>query len=291
MAFAPDYARSGRFYVYFTDRDGNQQRAGVPPLQRAARTAPTSRSRRQVHVDGRPVSEPQRRACCCSGPDELLYIGTGDGGSGGDPENRAQNLDSLLGKILRIDPRAARLERLPLARVEPVRGPRRAQRDLRLRAAQPVALLVRPPHRRPLHRRRGPEHRRGDRLRAPRGRRAGATTAGAASRAGAASTTRAAARSAVGPVLDVRALRRGVLGHGRRRRARPAVPDLAGRYVYGDYCAGRLRSFRIAGGKATGRPRRSACASRSSARSARTPAAASTRRRSTGPVYRLRSGG
>ncbi len=41
------------------------------------------------------------------GPDGLLYIGTGDGGSGGDPENRAQNLDSLLGKILRIDPRAA----------------------------------------------------------------------------------------------------------------------------------------------------------------------------------------
>ena len=41
------------------------------------------------------------------GPDGLLYIGTGDGGSAGDPENRAQNLDSLLGKILRIDPRRA----------------------------------------------------------------------------------------------------------------------------------------------------------------------------------------
>jgi len=39
------------------------------------------------------------------GPDDLLYIGTGDGGSAGDPENRAQNLESLLGKILRIDPR------------------------------------------------------------------------------------------------------------------------------------------------------------------------------------------
>lgn len=37
------------------------------------------------------------------GPDGYLYIGTGDGGSGGDPENRAQNRDSLLGKILRID--------------------------------------------------------------------------------------------------------------------------------------------------------------------------------------------
>jgi glucose/arabinose dehydrogenase len=37
--------------------------------------------------------------------DGMLWIGTGDGGSGGDPENRAQNLDSLLGKMLRIDPR------------------------------------------------------------------------------------------------------------------------------------------------------------------------------------------
>ncbi len=37
------------------------------------------------------------------GPDGYLYIGTGDGGSGGDPENRAQNPDSLLGKILRIE--------------------------------------------------------------------------------------------------------------------------------------------------------------------------------------------
>ncbi len=37
------------------------------------------------------------------GPDGMLYIGMGDGGSGGDPQNRAQNPDSLLGKLLRID--------------------------------------------------------------------------------------------------------------------------------------------------------------------------------------------
>ena len=37
------------------------------------------------------------------GPDGYLYIATGDGGSSGDPENNAQNLSSLLGKILRID--------------------------------------------------------------------------------------------------------------------------------------------------------------------------------------------
>ena len=38
------------------------------------------------------------------GPDGLLYVGTGDGGGTGDPSGNAQNLDSLLGKVLRIDP-------------------------------------------------------------------------------------------------------------------------------------------------------------------------------------------
>src|SRR6185503_9132194 len=38
------------------------------------------------------------------GPDGLLYVGMGDGGSGGDPQNRAQNLHDRLGKLLRIDP-------------------------------------------------------------------------------------------------------------------------------------------------------------------------------------------
>ena len=64
------------------------------------------------------------------GPDGRLYIGTGDGGGGGDQHGErgnAQNLNSLLGKILRIDPK-----------------PGVAARDLLLRPAQPVALLLRP---------------------------------------------------------------------------------------------------------------------------------------------------
>ena len=109
------------------------------------------------------------------GPDGLLYAGTGDGGSGGDPSGNAPehgggparrvvdgvNHDYRLGKLLRIDPR------------------HRRRLDLRLRPAQPVALLLRPQHRRPHHRRRGPGPLRGGRLRrGARRRRAAPTTAG-----------------------------------------------------------------------------------------------------------------
>ena len=288
MAFAPDYARSGRFYVYFTDRSGDERVQEFRRSRGSPNRADKS-TRRPVLFDGRPVPEPQRRACCCSAPTAYLYIGTGDGGSGGDPENRAQNLDSLLGKILRIDPRAQRLEPLPLAALEPVRGPRRARRDLRLRAAQPLALLVRPPHRRPLHRRRRPGRARGDRLRAAAAARAGATTAGAASRASSRFDDSRSCPSATPPMLEYGRGGRRMLRHGRRGRARPGrCPALAGRYVYGDYCAGPLRSFRVRGGRATD-DRGPACGSRSSARSARTRAGGCTPTSLNGPVYRLRA--
>jgi glucose/arabinose dehydrogenase len=67
--------------------------------------------------DGRGLVSSERRLLCVKqpypnhnggqlqfGPDGLLYVGMGDGGSGGDPQNRAQNLKDRLGKLLRIDP-------------------------------------------------------------------------------------------------------------------------------------------------------------------------------------------
>ena len=70
------------------------------------------------------------------GPDGLLYVGMGDGGSGGDPGNRAQNSSVRLGKLLRMNATKAG----------------RAAADRGVRAAQSVALLLRPRDRRPLHR-------------------------------------------------------------------------------------------------------------------------------------------
>ena len=103
FAFAPDYARRGRLYVNFTDRNGDTR---IQEFRRS-RSSPNranAGSRRNVLLVDQPYPN-HNGGLNLFGPDGLLYIGLGDGGAGGDPENRAQNLDSLLGKILRIDPR------------------------------------------------------------------------------------------------------------------------------------------------------------------------------------------
>jgi glucose/arabinose dehydrogenase len=106
MAFAPDYRDSGRFYVYFTDRAGDQR---VVEYRRAGADRAEAGSARLVL--GMEDSESNHNGgLLLFGPDDLLYIGTGDGGGGGDrhgSRGNAQDLGSLLGKILRIDPRPA----------------------------------------------------------------------------------------------------------------------------------------------------------------------------------------
>jgi glucose/arabinose dehydrogenase len=103
MAFAPDYARSRRFYIYYTDRDGHTR---VEELRRSRGGADRADrgTRRQVLFQRQPFAN-HNGGQLQFGPDDLLYIGLGDGGSGGDPFGNGQSLGALLGKILRIDPR------------------------------------------------------------------------------------------------------------------------------------------------------------------------------------------
>ena len=106
MAFAPDYGLSRRFYVYYTDRTGS---IVVEEFLRSAGSEdvalPSSRRRllRQVHR-----TENHKGGQLQFGPDGMLYLGLGDGGPANDPHRRGQDLRTLLGKILRIDPRPGR---------------------------------------------------------------------------------------------------------------------------------------------------------------------------------------
>jgi glucose/arabinose dehydrogenase len=101
VAFPADYARSRRFYAYYTDRQGNIR---VDEFHRRSATQAARGSRRSVIEIPHPVNSNHNGGQLQFFGD-LLYLGTGDGGSGGDPPNNAQNKESLLGKLLRIDPR------------------------------------------------------------------------------------------------------------------------------------------------------------------------------------------
>jgi len=103
VAFPPDYPQSGRFYVYYTDNAGNIR---IDEFKRARATRAAAGSRRKVMVIPHPVNA-NHNGGQLQFLGNLLYFGTGDGGSGGDPPNNAQNKDVLLGKLLRIDPRPA----------------------------------------------------------------------------------------------------------------------------------------------------------------------------------------
>ena len=101
IAFPPDYKRSGRFYAYYTDNRGNIR---IDEFHRRSQTRAARGSRRTVIEIPHPVNS-NHNGGQMQFLGNLLYFGTGDGGSGGDPPNNAQNKDVLLGKLLRIDPR------------------------------------------------------------------------------------------------------------------------------------------------------------------------------------------
>ena len=100
LAFHPDYAANGRFFINYTDRAGatrivSYRVSGDPDRADAASATPL------LSIE-QPFAN-HNGGWLGFGPDGLLYIGMGDGGAAGDPNGNGQNKDSLLGKILRID--------------------------------------------------------------------------------------------------------------------------------------------------------------------------------------------
>ena len=106
MAFAPDYVTSGLFYVYYTQQSPDLGAITIDEYKRSDANPDLAdpNSRRLVLQIHHPRSN-HNGGQLQFGPDGYLYIATGDGGGANDPDLAGQNLNVLLGKILRIDPR------------------------------------------------------------------------------------------------------------------------------------------------------------------------------------------
>lgn len=100
LAFHPDYANNGYFYVNYTNTGGNTVIARYAVNPNNANVALTTGT--VLMTINQPFSN-HNGGTIKFGPDGYLYIGMGDGGSGGDPNGNGQNINSLLGKMLRID--------------------------------------------------------------------------------------------------------------------------------------------------------------------------------------------
>ncbi len=109
MAFDPDYANNGFFYVSYTDNNGASVVARYTNLPPNSNTADPA----SAQIVFGPLAQPQNNnngGCIRFGPDGFLYLGLGDGGAandtgaGHDPMGNGQSMDTYLGKLLRIDP-------------------------------------------------------------------------------------------------------------------------------------------------------------------------------------------
>ena len=102
LAFPPDYKKSGRFYVQYTDANDDLQ---IDEYRRSTPTFARASSRRAVLTAPEPEGYGNHNGGQLQFRGELLYSGIGDGMDPGDLFNYAQNVDNLRGKIIRIDPR------------------------------------------------------------------------------------------------------------------------------------------------------------------------------------------
>ncbi|CAB4926862.1 unannotated protein [freshwater metagenome] len=241
LAFAPDYARSGAQAVW-EFRRRTLDRADPASGRLVLRMADSEGN----HNGGN----------LAFGPDRLLYIGTGDGGGGGDrhgARGNAQSLSSLLGKILRIDPRASggRAYRVPAS--NPFTGRPGARGEI-------YAYGLRNPWRFSFDRRTGDlaiadvgQDAVEELDFAHRGRARGANFGWGVWEGRSRYTAGETAPGAVAPVLTKRHADGWCSITGGHVLRDPGLPaSLRGRYVYGDFCRGHLRTVVLRSGRARG---------------------------------------
>jgi hypothetical protein len=129
MAFSPDYATSGRFYVSYTSPRGGQS-GGTSAVERYTVSnkldlADPASGFRLLTVD-QPFSN-HNGGMIAFGPDGYLYFGLGDGGDGGDPMGTGQNRGDLLGSILRLDVSGPGDYTIPATNPYPIGGSNRPE--------------------------------------------------------------------------------------------------------------------------------------------------------------------
>jgi glucose/arabinose dehydrogenase len=251
MAFAPDYATSGLFYVYYTDAAGYQR--VVEFRRRDADHADAGSARLVLRM--RDEESNHNGGLLMFGPDGQLYVGTGDGGGGGDQHGargNAQNLGSLLGKILRIDPRARDGRAYGASPRNPFAGRAGARSEI-------YAYGLRNPWRFSF------DHKRGDLIIGDVGQNAfeeidfvrrgagrGANFGWRPYEGRSRYTPGESAPGHVRPVI-VRAHSNGYCSITGGVVVRdPLLPALRGRYIWGDFCDGRIESAKLSPRRARG---------------------------------------
>jgi glucose/arabinose dehydrogenase len=103
LAFDPDYASTGHFVVHYTDTNGDTHLSQFTVSSDPDVADPASE---QVILTADQPYNNHNGGQVLFGPDGMLYLGLGDGGSEGDPQGRGQDLSDLLGSILRLDVRS-----------------------------------------------------------------------------------------------------------------------------------------------------------------------------------------
>jgi glucose/arabinose dehydrogenase len=252
VAFAPDYARTRRFYVNYTDRGGTQSVVEYRRSKASRDRADAGSARLVLRYDG--VEANHNGGLLLFGPDRMLYVGTGDGGGANDQHGargNAQDLGSLLGKLLRIDPRRSGAKAYRVPPSNPFTGRSGARGEI-------YSYGLRNPWRFSFDRRTG------DLTIADVGQdqieEVDFATKGAARGAnygwrpleGTRRNFDEPAPGAVAPVIELSHADGNCSITGGYVVRDPGVPALLGRYVYGDLCAGRLRSARLSAGSAQG---------------------------------------
>ena len=252
MAFAPDYAKSRRFYVNYTDKGGVQRVVEYRRSTSSGDRADASSARLVLRYD--PFEANHNGGLIVFGPDGLLYVGTGDGGGADDQHGsrgNAQDLGKLEGKMLRIDPRPSGGRPYGVPSSNPFVGRTGARGEI-------YSYGLRNPWRFSFDRSTGDltigdvGQDKVEEIDFARKGEASGANYGWRPLEGRSRNFDERAPKAVPPVIELKHSDDNCSvtgGHVVRDRS---VPGLLGRYVYGDFCKGELRSARLSAGKASG---------------------------------------